>query len=685
MLPQDVFAHRYRIEALTREKALLAILKPAEAFGLPVEESLRERLLDDLEDEAWQGQGLEPANLQIVLYRLYRDAVEQGLWDEQRKRGVGLTLKRYQDLGGTREILAGYLDEVLAEMPPKVGQQSQAWAILKSMVTAERTKAALSGQEIARGDLVGQVGLAEEELDKLLAYLRGRRVLRKFGDEAAEGGRYELAHEVMVEKVWRWFSQEELHLLDVRDLLRRELSSYQKFGYLLDQEKLDLIASCCEELFLTKVEQVLLLRSALATRHEVSFWQERVAPEAVRLVLLAGRGEADLLNPHELTVVQSRCKELALGAEEQELLLRSALAVGQEVPYWREQAPAVVGQVEAGLLEKLSASEAQTARQAVQSLGQLASPKLVRRLGERVEAGFGDEPISIVDHCGQRLVLQRTVLNLETELAHRALAALCWMELPEATVMLERWTPAEMALVPTGTFTMGSTESGDEGPVHQLRLPAYWLDRYPTTNAQWQAFLQSDAWERRELWTEAGWQWREDHQSRGGREREKENHPVVEVTWHESLAYARWAGKTLPSEAEWEKAASWEPGPPGRKRKYPWDDEFDKEKCNTSESGIRGTTPVGKYSPAGDSPYGCADMAGNVWEWCRSLYRPYPFSLEDHRDDVEASGVRVLRGGSFDTSLDSARCACRGYSDPDYLLDYRGVRCCFVPVLFSPQ
>ncbi|MGB8647001.1 MAG: SIR2 family protein [Anaerolineae bacterium] len=111
-LREDVFAHRYRLENLTPEKALLAIRRPAEAFGLPIEEALEERLLADLEDR-----GLEPASLQIVLYRLYRDAVAQGLWSEKEKRGQGLTRARYDALGRTPEILAGYLDEVLNDLP----------------------------------------------------------------------------------------------------------------------------------------------------------------------------------------------------------------------------------------------------------------------------------------------------------------------------------------------------------------------------------------------------------------------------------------------------------------------------------------------------------------------------------------------------------------------------------------
>ncbi len=255
VLPQDVFARRYRLDNLTREKALLAILKPAEAFGLPIDEGLRERLIADLED-----QGLETANLQIVVFRLYRDAIVQGLWQPKTRQGVGLTLQRYTALGETRQILAGYLDEVLNELPDEA-QRQQVRLILKSMVTPRQTKLAVSGQEIARGDLVGQARLTEAQVTTQLAYLREKRVVRKFGEE----DRYELAHEVLVNKVWAWIGDDELRQLEVRDMLRREMSNYQKFRHLLTPEKLALINPGGDSWTLTPEELELLFRSALAS------------------------------------------------------------------------------------------------------------------------------------------------------------------------------------------------------------------------------------------------------------------------------------------------------------------------------------------------------------------------------------------------------------------------------------
>ncbi|MCP4540109.1 MAG: SUMF1/EgtB/PvdO family nonheme iron enzyme [Chloroflexi bacterium] len=606
-LSRDVFAHRYKLENLTREKALLAILKPAEAFGLSIGEPLREQLITDLED-----QGLEPANLQIVLYRLYRDAVEQGLWSSTTsiRGGTGLTLTRYHDLGGTGKILAGYLDEVLAALD-ETGTHQQARAVLKSMVTADRTKAALSGREIARGDLVAKVGLDDAQLDDLLAYLRERRVVRKFGDE----DRYELAHEVMVEKVWAWVSDEELRLLDVRDMLRREMSNYEKFGHLLTRERLEMVTACCES--------------------------------------------------------------LALDDAEQELLFRSALAEDYEVSYWRDRAPAVTGKVERELFGGLGADDPDEAQKTVSSLTALASPGIVDRLAEVVEADFDAAPVIWVDHQGHRVEARRTALNLSTPRQQRALLALAKMTLPEAVTALEQWTPPGTILIPAGPFTMGSTERSNEGPIHQVRVEAFWIDRYPVTNAQWAAFLESDAWQRRELWTEAGWEWKQSNSLCKGN-RNKPDHPVVSVCWYESLAYARWAGKALLSEAQWEKAARGTD-----ERRYPWGDGFDKDRCNTNESNIGTTMPVGKYSPVGgDSPYGVSDMVGNVWEWTASLSRPYPCRQDDERNDPNGTGSRVLRGGSFRYSNDLARSTYRLYNTQNNRNDNLGFRVVVAP--FSP-
>jgi len=221
--------------------------------------------------------------------------------------------------------------------------------------------------------------------------------------------------------------------------------------------------------------------------------------------------------------------------------------------------------------------------------------------------------------------------------------------------------------VPAGEFWMGGEMYGDEGPVHRVHLERFQIARVPVTNAQYQFFVKATEHEPPSHWED------------GRPPRGLESHPVVYVSWHDAMAYCRWLSEVtgkpiaLPSEAQWEKAARGGippgGGARGGAREYPWGDEWDETKCNNRELGLEGTTPVGIF-PEGRSPYGCLDMAGNVWEWTRSLWgqdflKPefkYPYNATDGRENLEAGNdvLRVLRGGSFFNPRSIARCSSRG-------------------------
>ena len=151
--------------------------------------------------------------------------------------------------------------------------------------------------------------------------------------------------------------------------------------------------------------------------------------------------------------------------------------------------------------------------------------------------------------------------------------------------------------------------------------------------------------------------------------------PVVGICWHEARAYCAWLSAQtvqtyrLPTEAEWEAASRGREG-----RRYAWGEEFDAARCNTIETHIRGTTPIGVF-PDGDTPEGLADMSGNVWGWTSSAYHPYPYQADAKREDpAPGDARRVVRGGSWFGVRDLARCAVRDVSHPAARLSGFGFR-----------
>ena len=217
--------------------------------------------------------------------------------------------------------------------------------------------------------------------------------------------------------------------------------------------------------------------------------------------------------------------------------------------------------------------------------------------------------------------------------------------------------PPVMVKVPKGPFLYGEDR-------HRETIDHdYWIGMYPVTNEEFSAFASAHGYQDQAYWSQEGWRWRTDKNIQSPEywnnpTWNKPDHPVVGVSFYEAEAYATWAGKRLPTEQEWEKAARGTDG-----RTYPWGDEFDKNKCNNDEAGIGHRTPITQY-PNGSSPYGCYDMAGNVWEWCASWYD-------------EEKQQRVLRGGSWYDDPGSLRSSLRNWNFAVYrggLLGFRLVQ-----------
>ena len=241
---------------------------------------------------------------------------------------------------------------------------------------------------------------------------------------------------------------------------------------------------------------------------------------------------------------------------------------------------------------------------------------------------------------------------------------------PVGSASGERWTRptdgADMAYVPAGEFVMGSPDGeghADEHPQHGVHLDAFWIDRYEVSNDQYRQCVEASACDAPTSCT-----WGEPTYGDTG----KADHPVVCVSWHDAEAYCQWADARLPTEAEWEKAARGTDG-----RRYPWGDEWDVGRCNASQAYKGGATPVGSYSPGGDSPYGCADMAGNAWEWVADWYDEDYYNRSPDRNPrgPDSGGYRVVRGGSWSDIQIRARSARRAELAPDLTSSDFGFRC----------
>lgn len=213
----------------------------------------------------------------------------------------------------------------------------------------------------------------------------------------------------------------------------------------------------------------------------------------------------------------------------------------------------------------------------------------------------------------------------------------------------------EMVKVPKGAFLYG------EDRIRETIDYDYWIDKYPVTNEKYRAFILADGYGNQVYWSEEGWKWKTGYDITcpkywNDTEWNKADHPVVGVSYYEAEAYAKWAGKRLPTEREWEKAARGED-----EREYPWGVWFDKKICNSSEAAIGYTTPVTQYSN-GVSPYGCYDMVGNVWEWCTDWY------------DEEKKDSRVIRGGSWGSNPGNLRSSYRDWFVAIRRTNYIGCR-----------
>jgi iron(II)-dependent oxidoreductase len=255
-----------------------------------------------------------------------------------------------------------------------------------------------------------------------------------------------------------------------------------------------------------------------------------------------------------------------------------------------------------------------------------------------------------------------------------------------------------MVRIPAGEYTLGTDDRSaaydNERPRHAVTLKGYRIDRTPVTNGEYLAFIADGGYTRPDLWSQSGLQWLDQShavaplywsltdtgwwmRSMDRPESVDPTRPVCHVSYYEAEAYARWAGKRLPTEAEWEVAATWDPTR-GTALAYPWGDESPTAAlANLDQLGF-GTAPVGAF-PKNVSPFGCYGMIGDTWEWTSSDFGPYPgyetFPYREYSEVFFGSDYKVLRGGSWATRPSVARSTFRNWDYPVRRQIFSGFRC----------
>lgn len=385
-------------------------------------------------------------------------------------------------------------------------------------------------------------------------------------------------------------------------------------------------------------DRTFLMCSACAAVRSGDAEQEAARQAQLQADLTAWRGRAERAEKSLAQAeaqVKVKVEALAQAAVEVKAKAEALAQVEAALREWRgraEQAAAEgkakaeqLAQVQAGLAQaQAKLRQAQEAAVAADAAWQARSEEQKKALtewrAERAERQLAD----IAARAAAEAEAQRQAELKRQQVAAARVAATVAKPAP-----VWQRIGIELLSIPAGPFLYGDKKS-------RLTLPAFVMARTPVTNVQYKAFV--DATNHR-----LPAHWRDGRLPAG-----REQHPVVNVNWYDAQEFCAWAGVRLPTEQEWEKAARGTDG-----RAYPWGDAAPTDKLCNFNNNIRGTTPVGRFSPAGDSPYGLADMAGNVWEWCS--------------DDYDNSRARVLRGGSFLNGSQRVRCACRYWLDPGNL------------------
>jgi gamma-glutamyl hercynylcysteine S-oxide synthase len=325
-----------------------------------------------------------------------------------------------------------------------------------------------------------------------------------------------------------------------------------------------------------------------------------------------------------------------------------------------------------------------------------------RVLARLVSADFDAATPLLRDGFVYNMVLQHEYQHNETILQTLQLKQgapyrpLARVEVPQGPTVAP--LRGSMVRFPGGAVEIGTDDRSaaydNERPRHTVELPPFLIDTYPVSNQDFLVFIAAGGYETREHWSEAGWQWRTESGARAPKYWNftdglwttrsmdrigpvEPSHPVCHVTWYEAEAFARYAGKRLPTELEWEAAASWDPET-RQKLHYPWGDAPPDRALANVDQLTFGTAPLGAY-PRNVSPIGCYGMIGDVWEWTASDFGPWPgfesFPYQEYSEVFFGSEYKVLRGGSWATRPGAVRSTFRNWDYPIRRQIFSGFRC----------
>jgi formylglycine-generating enzyme required for sulfatase activity len=710
---------RFRMERLPVSGALVAVKGPAEQAGRPFEPEVAEELVDNLRriqiGGAREGQGegialgdyVEPVHLQIVCRQL---------WQALPPGGRTIRAGDVQSFGDVDQALIGFYEVTLRTVVDDTGiGQSvlRAWFDGK-LITPARTRDLVYRGESETGGLPNSAVEILSDAYLIRADVRGGDVW------------YQLAHDRLVEPVLdanRTWCETHLSPLQRQAAQWEEEEEGRRSGLLLRDEALVAAAewAAANEPELTDVE-----RRFLRACHKAQAAAEREQRQALRIRWLAvGATIFGILaliamfyalgqTRRALTAAtaEAEAKGTAVAeadARATEVVVREA-AVGTAVAEADAHATAVVvrktAQAEAVreayfraiLVTKVSANVERALQAEAEAALAVTEEADARQLAEGLQATVSvlledllsasasstpvapplSTPIAVTpDRTATAAVAVQvaTVQAVQRELARvqatQTAAAAVRMSTPTPTQLQSAKETAvamqDMVFIRGGEFLMGSPQNQgqeNERPQHLQDVNDFWLDRYEVTNAQYNECVKDGVCDH-------------PHRNNGSPEVTSSSRadyftsptfdqfPVIFVNWDDALTYCKWLRKRLPTEAEWEWAAK---GP--ENYRYPWGHEPEPSDslANYNEN-LGDTSRVGKYAP---TPLGLYDMAGNVWEWTSSLYTDYPYDPLDGREDPDAEGDRVLRGGSWVDGPDNLRTANRNHRSPRGSLEDSG-------------